>query len=384
MLDTTTEIISQLLQGTVEALDIPEELHATAVEEYEYVGNWLADHADIGGDGWLVYPQGSFLLGTVVRPYGLDHYDLDAVCRRGIAKESTTQAALKADVGGVLRNYVAARKGDAGGPYGIEERKRCWTLNYSMPFHLDVLPAIPNPDGLPTGILLTDKTLHAWQHSDPIAYAAWFKERMKQEFIVKRMRLAEAARTAPEKIPDARVKTTLQQVVQVLKSHRNQFFANDLERRPATILVTTLAAHAYRGERDLNEAVLEAVELMPSYVEQDGEVWQVPNPVEPRENFADKWSSDPERAKLFFAWLDQLTVDLNEASERHGLDKVTARLSESFGLEPVQKAAGRLGALYLGEREQGRLRFATSTGVLSGAGALPVKRHGFYGDSSAC
>jgi len=383
MLDTTTEIISQLLQGTVEALDIPEELHATAVEEYGYVGNWLADHADVGGDGWLVYPQGSFLLGTVVRPYGLDHYDLDAVCRRGIAKESTTQAALKADVGGVLRNYVAARMGASGGPYGVEERKRCWTLNYSMPFHLDVLPAIPNPDGLPTGILLTDKTLHAWQHSDPIAYAAWFKERMKQEFIAKRMRLAEAARTAPEKIPDARVKTTLQRVVQVLKHHRNEFFANDLERRPASILVTTLAAHAYRGERDLNEAVLEAVELMPSYIEQDAGVWQVSNPVEPRENFADKWSSDPERAELFFAWLDQLTVDLNEADERRGLDKVAARLSESFGLEPVRKAAGRLGALYLDEREQGRLRFATSTGVLSGAGALPVKRHGFYGDNSA-
>ncbi len=98
MLDSTTEIISQLLQGTVETLDIPEDLRVTAVKEYEYVGNWLADHADVGGDGWLVYPQGSFLLGTVVRPYGFDHYDLDAVCRRGIAKESTTQAALKADV----------------------------------------------------------------------------------------------------------------------------------------------------------------------------------------------------------------------------------------------------------------------------------------------
>ena len=206
---------------------------------------------------------------------------------------------------------------------------------------------------------------------------------MAQEFIAKRVSLAEAARTAPEKIPEAKVKTTLQLVVQVLKSHRNLFFANDLERRPASILVTTLAAHAYRGERDLNEAVLEAVELMPSYIEQDGGVWQVPNPVEPRENFADKWKLRSRAREALLRMARPANCRLNEASERHGLDKVTARLSESFGLEPVQKAAGRLGALYLDERRQGRLRFATSTGVLSGAGALPVKRHGFYGDNSA-
>ena len=35
-----------------------------AIERYEEVGSWLADH---GGYGWRVYPQGSFRLGTVVR-----------------------------------------------------------------------------------------------------------------------------------------------------------------------------------------------------------------------------------------------------------------------------------------------------------------------------
>lgn len=59
------------------------------------------------------------------------------------------------------------------------------------------------------------------------------------------------------------------------------------------------------------------------------------------------------------------------------------KLSESFGGEPIQKAAKRLGVSYLDERKCGRLRFGTSTGILSGAGELPVKGHDFYGDEDA-
>jgi hypothetical protein len=379
MIDTASDLLSQLLEGAVSELDIPRDLRAAAEEEYKLVGNWLADHSDAGGEGWEVYPQGSFLLGTVVRPLDRDEYDLDIVCRRNIPKESTTQALLKAEVGGVLDTYVEARQDDPEGPNRCDEGKRCWTLCFPVNFHLDVLPAIPNEAGSRSAILLTDKKLRHWQHSDPRAFAEWFEGRMHQELVAKRLRLAEARRTPPEPIPDAEIKTTLQLVVQVLKHHRNLFFAGDLDTRPASILVTTLAAHAYRGERNLHDAVLETVELMPDYIERDGAAWHVPNPVEPRENFADKWSSDQTYANRFFEWLDQLQVDLVEAGQQRGLDKVASRLSESFGREPVRKAAGRLGDTFREEREAGRLRLGSKTGALSTAGAVPVRRHDFYG-----
>lgn len=63
---------------------------------------------------------------------------------------------------------------------------------------------------------------------------------MSSEFVAKRLRLAEAGHVPPAAIPDARIKTTLQRVVQVLKVHRNQFFADDLDQRPASIVLTTL------------------------------------------------------------------------------------------------------------------------------------------------
>ena len=177
------------------------------------------------------------------------------------------------------------------------------------------------------------------------------------------------------------VKTTLHRVVQVIKLHRNEYFRSDLDSRPASILITTLAAHAYRGERDLYDAVMQAVELMPRYVQESPEGLLVPNPVEPRENFADRWRQDPELASQFFAWLQQLGEDLRDAESRRGLDKVAARLSESFGAEPVEKAVGQLGDTYRRTREAGRLGFAATSGLLSTTGPIPVRNHDFHGET---
>jgi hypothetical protein len=378
MYDTTTEMISGLLEGAVEQLDIPPALRAAAESEYQSVGGWLADHADPGGDGWRVYPQGSFRLGTVVRPEGVDEYDLDAVCVRALDKSQTTQAMLKGEVGEVLDRYLQARAGDPDGPTAREERKRCWTLNYPAPFHIDVLPALPNPETQPHGILLTDRKLRHWQYSNPIAYANWFQDRMRRELVQKQVRLAEAERVPPERVPLHTIKTTLQRVVQVLKVHRNRYFADDLDSRPASILITTLAAHAYQGEASLEQAVLDTVRAMPGLVRYEDDRWLVPNPVEPRENFADKWAEHHDLASAFYDWLQRLEEDLLNAAETEGIDRAVVALSESFG-EPVTKAAAAIAEGYRSEREGGALRFSTMTGALSLAGEVPVRQHGFYG-----
>lgn len=382
MLETRSDLISQLLSHTVAELDISPELRAAATAEYERVGNWLAAVAD-GDAGWVVQPQGSFLLNTVVRPSGSDEYDLDAVCRREIEKHQTTQAKLKYEIGDVLLDYRNAHHDLPDAPTGLKERNRCWTLRYpaSLRFHLDVLPAIPNHESPPSGILITDRELRAWQRSDPQAFAAWFKLQAAAEFITKRARLAEAAHTAPEAIPEWEVRTTLHRLVQVLKLHRNEFFCANLDARPASILLTTLAAHAYTGEHNLYDAAVQAVELMPRYIERTREGYFVPNPVEPRENFADRWRHEPELARAFFGWLDRLGEDLREvASVQGGVDKVAARLQESLGEQPVAKGAGRLADNYRRTRAVGALTFAPASGMLTTGHGTRVRNHDFYGD----
>jgi hypothetical protein len=377
--ETRSDIISRLLTGTVQELDIPPALRAAATAEYQRVGEWLASHAD-AADGWIIHPQGSFLLNTVVLPSLGDEYDVDTVCRRALSKHQTTQATLKQEVGESLGLYRALQEGPDG-PRELKERNRCWTLLYPsrLRFHLDVLPAIPNPEGSPSAILITDKELREWQFSDPLAYADWFKAQSELEFVQKRMVLAEAARTPPQAIPDWQVKTTLHRVIQVLKAHRNAHFRDELDMRPASILLTTLAAHAYRGERDLMDAVLEAVELMPHYIKDTDDGPQALNPVEPRENFTDRWRAKPVLKKRFHEWLEKLAEDVREASSQQGLQKVAVRLSESFGEQPVQKAMEGLGETYKSTRERGGLAFAAGTGVLSGAGEVRVRDHGFFG-----
>jgi hypothetical protein len=379
VLTTRSEIVSRLLTSTVAELDIPAPLRAAATAEYQRVGDWLAAQSDTKA-GWVVHPQGSFLLNTVVLPAVGDEYDVDTVCRRELAKHETTQATLKQEVGGCLEIYRRVCEGpDA--PRGLRERKRCWTLSYrpGLRFHLDVLPAIPNPDGGEGAILITDRDLRAWHFSDPLAYAAWFKSQSQLEYLQKRAVLAEAAHTPPQAIPDWQVKTTLHLLVQVLKAHRNEHFRDQLELRPASILITTLAAHAYRGEQDLMSAVLDAVELMPACIEETDDGPLVPNPVEPRENFADRWRQKPQLLARFNGWLEQLAEDVREASSEHGLQKVAVRLSESFGEHPVQKAMEELGDTYRVTRERGTLALGAGSGLLSTAGELPVRDHGFYG-----
>jgi hypothetical protein len=378
MYESKQEMISALMAGTAEQLDIPPELRIAAEREYALAGGWLAEHAEPDGQGWRVYSQGSFRIGTVVRPEGSDEYDLDAVCVRAIDRKSTSQAELKDELGGVLTRYVRARAADDLGPDGLAPRKRCWTMSYPVPFHMDVLPAIPNPETPPEGILLTDRDLLRWQPSNPIAYADWFELQMRRELVAKRAALSEAQHVPPEEIPTHAIKTTLQRVVQVLKVHRNRYFADDLGSRPASVLVSTLAALAYEGEAFLDQAVLETVRAMPALLSADGDEWSLPNPAEPRENFAEKWNEHGELADGFFSWIGQLEEDVLAARESEGIDRAVLALSEGFG-EPVRKAAAGLADGYLEDRQRGALRFSTASGALAATGELAVRGHDFYG-----
>jgi hypothetical protein len=181
----------------------------------------------------------------VVRPVTEeDHYDIDLVCQLVIAKEKISQAELKALLGDRLKDRPDLKK-------ALEESRRCWRLNLAEHFHMDTLPCLPNPERQPTGLLLTDTDLVRWQKSNPIAYADWFHERMRVAFLQKRMELAKAMNADVETVPDWSIKTPLQRIVQLLKRHRDIYFAKDQDNRPVSIIITTLAANAYNNELDL-------------------------------------------------------------------------------------------------------------------------------------
>ena len=178
-MQTTTDPspLLALLNGSLAELDIPTTAYEMAVGRYHHLGDWLI----VRGLGTpRVYPQGSFKLGTVVRP-GVDgEFDIDLVFWRDLARGSITQAELKAQAGALLTTYLA-ECGPAIGNPTIEEKGRCWCLTWADDsLHLDILPVIPDDsdDADDEGILLTDRDLHRWQYSNPIGYAAWFEGRV--------------------------------------------------------------------------------------------------------------------------------------------------------------------------------------------------------------
>src|SRR5438094_756221 len=181
-LDTQEDLLGAVLRGTVEALDIPDAQADQVLTRYLAVGGHLNQHGDAaGGAAWDVYPQGSFRLGTVVRPgdEGGD-VDIDLVLVRDIHASSTTREELKGEAGVALDGYMRA----AGDGRRMAEGGRCWTL-YFDGYHLDVLPSVPDEEGGPTAILLADKHSPIWLHSDPKGYAEWFRQRQHGEWLAK-------------------------------------------------------------------------------------------------------------------------------------------------------------------------------------------------------
>ena len=140
---------SRFLNNVAADLDIPPGKYQDAVDRYQAVGRWLEggrypDCTDVPS----IYPQGSFRLGTVVRPLrdGVEaDYDIDLVCELPIAKHRTDARSVKAMAGERLREHHRYRR------LLDREGKRCWTLKYAeqdgIGFHLDVLPSISDPHG---------------------------------------------------------------------------------------------------------------------------------------------------------------------------------------------------------------------------------------------
>ncbi|MFI1409599.1 cyclic GMP-AMP synthase DncV-like nucleotidyltransferase [Streptomyces sp. NPDC020707] len=365
--DSAEQMLSMLLDGAVEVLDIAPDLHDTAIERYGEVGTWLAKN---GSPGWEIHSQGSFLLGTVVRPNTeTGEYDIDLVCRLPLQRDSTTKEELKQRVGDQLVAYQRwkQRQGHTDGPESLEARRRCWTLGYPG-FHLDVLPAIPDEEHPPTGILLTDKKLREWQHSNPLGYAKWFRARSELSRALLEKRLVASV----AKVPEHHIRSTLQRLVQILKWHCMLFFAEDTDHRPPSILLTTLAGRAYRGEDDLFTAVRNVLAAMPRFIEERDGQWWVPNPAHEEENFTDKWNEYPERRQAFLTWFGEITTIMDNLAltESKGLHVVYSQLIKSFAPGPVMHSFASYGARMKAPTGQ---RMST-TGLLSATATGPRRK----------
>lgn len=359
-----SEQFSTLLEEIAKELDIPESYFEQAVDRYESIGEWLErDGSKVALYSPEIFPQGSFRLGTVTRPISeKDEYDLDLVSELNLDKSTITQQMLKDLVGQEIKSYAH----DKGIKSPVEEGRRCWTLDYAdvVQFHIDILPAIPNaemfkqlleekgyipPNWSEFAIAITDNTHHnydqidfEWPRSNPKGYAEWFRNRMRTQFDI--IRKAYLMESQVEDVPDYKIKTPLQQSIQICKRHRDIWFEEKKFRyhakaKPISIILTTLAARAYNNEADLQEALWNIVSNMHKHIDRDiNGVACILNPVDPLENFADKWKEDSIRETCFMDWLEQLQEDLRKAFELGDIQIAGKSLKSCLGENIVDKA----------------------------------------------
>lgn len=185
-----------------------------------------------------------------------------------------------------------------------------------------------------------------------------------------------------EEVPDWQVKTTLQQAVQALKRHRDIYFADHLDDRPASIILTTLAARAYAGGEDLYEVLRDVTARMASFVERIGGLWVVSNPVLPKENFADGWEDDSSRAAWFFRWLEEVRTDFDGFGNKLGLDFTIPKLGAVFGERFAKAASTGAGNRMYAASIDSKL-YVAAGGTLAAAKLASTDRsvrgHGFAG-----
>jgi hypothetical protein len=373
-----TEQLDEILEHIGGALDISEELREEATRFYEAVGRHLArSDSQLFGYSPAIYPQGSFRLGTMVRPVtkGCD-YDVDLVCVLLLAKSQTTQASLKELVGAELKTAYEAI---------MKEGRRCWALRFDAKFHMDVLPSIPDLELGGTSILLTDTDLTRWQCSDPKAYALWFEAQMATVVAAMKEAAAFRLRASVDQIPDSRIRTPLQRAVQILKRHRDLYFRDHVEWRPASIIITTLAAQAYAGERSIVDALKAISQELSLKVQPIDGYFYIPNPVNPKENFADRWNEDRERAKHFLTWVRRLEADLALwMGTEGGLYRLSESMGPAFGSDVVSKAFEGYGRSQASARAAGNMAMAVGTGTLvrptDPVRSVPVRNHTFFAE----
>lgn len=375
--------LGHLLRGGLAALDITQSEFEQVVRRYEQLGEVLDKQWSSTYGQNAVFPQGSFKLGTVVRNvHRNDDIDIDLVAKRDIAKTSISQQELKEEIGQAVRTF--ARTPDSGRP-DVEESSRCWTLTWPD-MHMDVLPAIPNRDSTRDDLLITDTDVRTWLSSNPTGYAAWFHARMSPSTLT--ASAEEAKRLDIEGVPEWRRRTTLQRVVQALKRHRDVHFAEHLHDRPASIVITTLAAHAYAGGTGLYDSLRQVVSQMGSYLEWSDHTWTLSNPAQPAENFLDGWAAEPTRAEHFFEWLRAAQDTFSGFESKSGLHEVLPLLEASFGRRFARGANDALSETLDGARRNKALRMQTG-GTLAIAstasaaqGSRTVKGHHFAGGLS--
>lgn len=353
--DDNVALLDDLLSRVSIELEITKSQRQSAESSYNSVGQWLAgEDSPLTKLNPTIYAQGSLRLDTTVKPKGHDEFDLDLVCEfSGNPSNLNPLSTLK-----IIENRLKEH-----GTYVsmVEPKNRCIRLNYAGQYHMDILPAYPDPSLKLGCLLVPDRKARDWKESAPKNYAKWFEDRCMYKML-----LEKAAKIEP--FPDYDLtddKAPLKRIVQLMKRYRDIKYSECKEKAPISIIITTLAGHFYDGEYSVSEGVANILNKIKIAIPSTGRL-QVLNPANPAEDFSEKWDKEPE---IYNEFVDWISIFMNEWSNIRGLqnniqlaDKIKKMFGEEIAVLALEKQAAYIGHL----REAGILKIDNHLGMLTG------------------
>ncbi|MCQ2369488.1 MAG: nucleotidyltransferase [Paludibacteraceae bacterium] len=401
------EKLNEIFGELGKSLDITETQYNALAKSYQAVGSWLSENdSSLKTYTPEILPQGSFMLGTMIRPINdSDDLDIDLVCQLTGKYALWTQKDVKMAVGDRIQQH-SMYKGMLQRPDG----RRCWTLLYGessddsqRKYHMDILPCIidnnykiilenafsnlsdmQSLDDL--AIRITDKKLYNyttennpkfWLKSNPFGYAKWFFNRCSLGYVKdeKLFSINESIKPLPKY---SSKKYILQRIVQILKRHRDVMFNGDND-KPISIIITTLAAYAYNGEYNLVDGLSNVVNKMEKFIRVTNGNYVISNPVNTEENFADKWVGNPKKRDNFYKWLNKVKEDVNLMCNLSNIsmDVLTEFFTQMFGENIAKELFNNYALKYKDQRDSNFLS-VSSIGILGKEG-IKMKPHNFYG-----
>ncbi len=149
-------------------LELSETRYLDAENKYQAVSAVLHGCPVLQPFSPQMFAQGSFALGTTVKPLYGDEHDLDFICLLPWAhhqRQSQRQ----------IYDWVYQRLVTHGTYHAmVEPKNRCVRICYANEFHLDITPAVFNPSCVQQGLYVPDRGVAAWQASHPKGYVEWF------------------------------------------------------------------------------------------------------------------------------------------------------------------------------------------------------------------
>lgn len=372
-----TYLLDDLLQRVGEKLQISKTQRELAEDRYHAVGSWLYKDEDLfDGAEINIYPQGSLSISTTVKPLFKQEYDLDLVCEINESHEGRDPIELLDKIEQRLKdNEIYKGK--------VERKNRCIRLNYANEFHMDILPA--HPVNLPpdTCVKVPDRKAEDWKDSNPKGYSSWFKDRSNQF-----EKALFEARAEIEPLPqDESVdrKAPLKRAVQLIKRYRDIYFEEEIDLAPISIVLTTLAAHEYKGQVSVNGTITHVLNQLSELISNSDKRIVVLNPSNEKEDLSERWDGNPNLYRAFVKFINDFKVNWQELNELQGLNEIADKLKEMFG-ENVTNQVLKEQAAHLEKSRSNKGLAVISSGILITAAttekAVAMERNTFYGEET--